>query len=317
MSPDSVIRLFSPKDQAKLGPVSGWVSNQKVKIYNYARWYRTIQAPTKHIMVDMPVKWDAALSKGVVPPATVHRLPGRFPSHVEPYETPRPELAAIWGYNTTEDKTLSSVATGTASVPALNVDPALDYTLQYRNLVKAEGNPGVTAGTGTPIGTFGEPIDGKFPLVLTTIRCVEHFQSGPITRNNTANDEAEPWAWIEINSIDAMKYGITDGQWVEVETARGNSTTSQTARTANYTADAANVADKFARGFKARVGVGLQSNQRVAPGVVAIPWHYGDRGLATGSRANDLTIDAFDANTTIPEYKACLCKIKSAADQSA
>jgi hypothetical protein len=32
----------------------------------------------------------------------------------------------------------------------------------------------------------------NFPLVLTTIRCVEHFQGGPITRNNWLNVELEP-----------------------------------------------------------------------------------------------------------------------------
>jgi anaerobic selenocysteine-containing dehydrogenase len=66
----------------------------------------------------------------------------------------------------------------------------------------------------------------------------------------------------------------------------------------------------YGEGFIARVGSGLPVNQRVGRGVVAIPWHWGDRGLSTGSRANDLTIDAGDANTYIPEYKACLCKIE-------
>jgi len=44
--------------------------------------------------------------------------------------------------------------------------------------------------------------------------------------------------------------------------------------------------------------------------VVAIPWHWGEKGLSTGSRANDMCIDAGDANTVIPEYKACLCRIE-------
>jgi anaerobic selenocysteine-containing dehydrogenase len=149
----------------------------------------------------------------------------------------------------------------------------------------------------TAIGTFAD-----YPLVLTSIRCVEHFQGGPITRNNSWNVEAEPVPWIEINSVDARKYNIVDGQWVNVITARSNSTSDQMAETPANT-------ETWARGFKARVGVGLQSNQRVAPGVVAIPWHWGDKGLSTGSRANDLCIDAYDANTMIPEYKACLCKI--------
>jgi anaerobic selenocysteine-containing dehydrogenase len=152
----------------------------------------------------------------------------------------------------------------------------------------------------TAIGTVAD-----YPLVLTSIRCVEHFQGGPITRNNSWNVEAEPVPWIEINSVDARAYGISDGQWVNVITARSNSTSDQEGRSPNSAVPGGH----WALGFKARVGVGLQSNQRVAPGVVAIPWHWGDKGLSTGSRANDLCIDAWDANSQIPEYKACLCKI--------
>lgn len=151
----------------------------------------------------------------------------------------------------------------------------------------------------TPRGTVAD-----YPLVLTSIRCVEHFQGGPITRNNPWNHEAEPEPWIEINSVDALKYGIKDGDYVNVITARSNSTTDEEGRST--------APSGWAKGFKARVGVGTLANQRVAPGVVAIPWHWGERGLSTGSRANDLCIDAWDANTRIPEYKACLCRIEKA-----
>jgi formate dehydrogenase major subunit len=191
---------------------------------------------------------------------------GRFPAYCEPYESPRPDLVAKWGRNTSG---------GTAG-----------------NLVFSD----------TARGTVD-----NFPLVLTTIRCVEHFQGGPITRNNPWNVEAEPEPWIEINSVDAIKYGIKDGDYVNVITARSNSTTDQTGRTIQ---SGPLSAGSWNKGFKARVGVGTQDNQRVAPGVVAIPWHWGDRGLGTGARANDLCIDAWDANTRIPEYKTCLCKIQ-------
>lgn len=194
-------------------------------------------------------------------------LAGRFPGHTEPYESPRDDLVATWGHNNT-------IVAG-----------------NNNRLIWEGANP-------SAVGTVAD-----FPLVLTSIRCVEHFQGGPITRNNSWNVEAEPVPWIEINSVDARKYEIADGDWVQVTTARSNSTTDQEAISPRSTAG-------WARGFKARVGVGLQSNQRVAAGVVAIPWHWGDKGLSTGSRANDLCIDAWDANTMIPEYKACLCKIK-------
>jgi formate dehydrogenase major subunit len=133
--------------------------------------------------------------------------------------------------------------------------------------------------------------------VLTTIRCVEHFQGGPITRNNPFNYSLEPWPWVELNPDDARAAGIRDGDHVRIVTAR-------TEALPNHQLE------PYGDGWIARVGAGLQSNQRVGSGVVAIPWHWGEKGLATGSRANDLCIDAMDANTTIPEYKACLCRIE-------
>lgn len=136
-----------------------------------------------------------------------------------------------------------------------------------------------------------------YPFVLTTIRCVEHFQGGPITRNNWTNVALEPEPWIEINSIDAFNLGIREGDMIKVITARTDSL-------------AGDKLEPYGSGFRARIGAGLSGQQRVAKGVVAIPWHWGDKGLSTGSRANDLTIDAMDANTTIPEYKACLCRLE-------
>jgi formate dehydrogenase major subunit len=134
---------------------------------------------------------------------------------------------------------------------------------------------------------------------LTTIRCVEHFQGGPITRNNWFNVELEPEPWIEINSFDARAVvpPIVDGDMVRVVTARTETL-------------GGHQLEPYGSGFRARVGVGLQGNQKVGLGVVGIPWHWGEKGLSTGSRANDLTVDAFDANSTIPEYKACLCRIE-------
>ncbi|KAF0208804.1 MAG: molybdopterin-dependent oxidoreductase [Actinomycetota bacterium] len=208
-----------------------------------------------------------------------HVFPGRFPAYTEPYETPydgtttAPNLVATWGRNTS----------GTVS--------------------------GVVGTTGNLV--FPDTLRGtaaNFPLVLTTIRCVEHFQGGPITRNNPWNVELEPDPWVEINSVDAVAKGIKDGDWVNITTARGDSLTSQNGRTIKD--GGALDAGTWNRGFKARVGVGPLANQRVAPGTVAIPWHWGDRGLGVGARANDLCIDAWDVNTMIPEYKACLCSIE-------
>ena len=192
-----------------------------------------------------------------------HVYPGRLPAYTEPYESPSKALANDWGYNT---------ANGTQLIMADSL------RFNVRNLEN-----------GTP---------SPYPLVLTSIRCVEHFQGGPITRNNPWNVELEPEPWIELNSVDAAAKGIKDGDYVNVITARGDSLTSQAGRTIQ---SGPLDAGSWNKGFKARVGVGTLANQRVAPGTVAIPWHWGDRGLGTGARANDLCIDAWDANTRIPE----------------
>lgn len=247
MGPDSAARLYVSTNTSTL---------------NYSRWYRTI-----HRLADKP-------DTGIGDP---HVLPGRFPAHTEPYETPRADLAATWGRNTTGN---TPNLAGAAAYAQWNLVP-----------------------TDTPVAGRDVPASG-FPYVLTSIRCVEHFQGGPITRNNPWNVEAEPEPWVEINSVDALELGISDGDWVNIITARADSMGTLTNDVPAIFKTAG-----WSKGFKARVGAGTQGNQRVAPGVVAIPWHWGDQGLSKGARANDLCIDSGDANTTIPESKACLCNL--------
>lgn len=205
----------------------------------------------------------------------LHEYSGRLPGYTEPYESPYD------GTNVTGPNLVQTWGRNTSRGTAANLI--------------------------MPDSPRGQAKD--FPLVLTTIRCVEHFQGGPITRNNPWNVDLEPEPWVEINSVDAAKYGIADGQYVNVVTARSNSTTDQAARTPGGTDGVAPTAG-WAKGFRARVGSGTLANQRVAPGTVAIPWHWGERGLGIGSRANDLCIDAWDANTMIGEFKVCLCRVE-------
>ncbi len=128
-----------------------------------------------------------------------------------------------------------------------------------------------------------------YPFVLTTFRHTEHFQGGPMTRNIPWLIELIPRAVIEINPVDAAAYGIKDGYKVWLSSKR-----------------ATNVGP-----FYAVVGNGLPYAEKVGKGVLAIPWHWGSEGLATGPTANELTTDALDGNTNMPETKACLCKISS------
>jgi anaerobic selenocysteine-containing dehydrogenase len=273
---------------------------------DYATSYRHV-----HGLADKP---DVVLS-GSLNAASPHfvstgvSLAGRFPGHTEPYETPDAGLAATWGRNT------NTAATWTWPANAVKWNLVPSDTPVYAPDDIGGSRTGTVPTEITTAATAKGLPDIAAPLVLTTIRCVEHFQGGPITRNNSYNVEAEPVPWIEINSIDARARGIDDGDWVNVVTVRSNSTTDQTSTDrmgTRYVAQPGNPADNFGEGWRARVGVGLSTNQRVGAGVVAIPWHWGDQGLSTGARANDLCIDAMDANTTIPEYKACICWITKA-----
>jgi formate dehydrogenase major subunit len=45
---------------------------------------------------------------------------------------------------------------------------------------------------------------------------------------------------------------------------------------------------------------------------IGMPWHFGYKGIATGSTANRLTPHIGDANSFIPEYKAFLCDVRRA-----
>jgi len=142
-----------------------------------------------------------------------------------------------------------------------------------------------------PINAYANTaaLRAQYPLVLTTFRHVEHFQGGPMTRNIPWLNERVPEAIVQISSADAADNGISNGDLVEIETMRSAG---------------------WLGPWRAQVGAGSSAMQPVGPGVVAVPWHWGSKGLATGPSANYLCIDALDTNTKMEEKKACLCKIR-------
>ncbi len=137
------------------------------------------------------------------------------------------------------------------------------------------------------IGTADE-----YPYVLTTFRLAEHMQAGAMTRNLPYLVELHPEMFIEINPKLAAQLGIKAGDRVRVRSARKP------------------------EGIIVRAIV----TERLAPlivngkevHVVAMPWHWGFKGLSTGASANEATIDAVDVSANIPEYKTCLVKVEEA-----
>lgn len=134
----------------------------------------------------------------------------------------------------------------------------------------------------------GNPKD--FPIVATTYRVSEHWQSGSMTRNQPFLAELMPHMFVEISEELAKEKGINNKDRVIIKSAR--------AEIEVY----ALVTKRF-KPFKIK---GKKVHH------IGMPWNYGFNGIATGASANDLTIYVGDANSQIPEYKAFLCDIRRA-----
>jgi formate dehydrogenase major subunit len=113
--------------------------------------------------------------------------------------------------------------------------------------------------------------DDEYPLLLTTGRVVMHYNAGAMTRRSDPLLKRSPELFVEINSADAQRLGITADEEVRVSTKRGETV--------------------------AKVSI----TSKVAPGVVFMPFHF--------PGTNILTVDALDERAKIPEFKVAACKI--------
>ncbi len=129
-----------------------------------------------------------------------------------------------------------------------------------------------------------------FPIVGTTYRVSEHWQSGTMTRNQEWLSELAGHMFVEMSEELAKEKGINNKDKIIISSARGE-------------IPAYAMVTKRYKPFKVN---GKKVHQ------VGMPWHFGFKGFATGGTANRLTPHIGDANTLIPEYKAFLCDIRRA-----
>lgn len=115
--------------------------------------------------------------------------------------------------------------------------------------------------------------DKDYPFMLTTGRILYHFHTGEMTRRSKGLHERRPIERSQINSKDAKKLGIKEGDEITIESRRGKITT------------IARVTDK------------------IQEGLVFMSFHYKE------SAANLLTNDALDPLAKIPEFKVCAIKV--------
>ncbi|WP_427885060.1 molybdopterin oxidoreductase family protein [Kribbella sp. GL6] len=157
--------------------------------------------------------------------------------------------------------------------------------------VPAEGHPGTPRlfadGFATADGRahvvpvdhrpVADDLDGEAPLYLVTGRLLQHYQSGAQTRRVPELAAAEPEVFAELHPRVAAQLGIGDGRPVRLRTARGSMVLP-----ARITSD-------------------------VRPDTVFVPFHFG--GVEA---VNELTNDALDPVSGMPEFKACAVRVTAA-----
>lgn len=126
-----------------------------------------------------------------------------------------------------------------------------------------------------------QPSD-SFPLTLTTGRLASQWHTMTRTGKIQRLGKQAQVPFVEIHPTDAALYTISDKARVRVSSRRGTIM------------------------LEARI------SERVLPGVVFIPMHWGDH-YTSGGAINVLTNDVYDPVSKEPEYKACAVAIASAS----
>ena len=130
----------------------------------------------------------------------------------------------------------------------------------------------------------------KFPLVMTTYSCTEHWCTGALTRWQSWLVEAQPGAYVELSEELAKERGLKNGDKIRVVSARG-SVEAVAMVTPRIT--------PFQCGDKKVHLVGMTFNYGwMTPG---------------GDSANLLTPTCGDSNSMTPEYKAFMVNIEKIA----
>ncbi|MFQ9365702.1 MAG: molybdopterin oxidoreductase family protein [Bilophila wadsworthia] len=124
-------------------------------------------------------------------------------------------------------------------------------------------------------GAAEEP-DQEYPFYLTSMRVIDHWHTATMTGKVPELLKANPAAFVEVNTEDASRLNIKNGDQVVVETRRDALT------------------------LPAHV------NDTCKPGLIAVPF-FDKKKLV-----NKLFLDATDPASREPEYKICAARIKKA-----
>ncbi|GAB3419252.1 formate dehydrogenase subunit alpha [Haloparvum alkalitolerans] len=118
-----------------------------------------------------------------------------------------------------------------------------------------------------------ETPDEEYPLILTTARLEEHYNTGTMSRRSPTLSRQHPENFVDVHPNDAAHYGIEDGDEVTLRSRRGS------------------------------IDVRANVTEAIKEGVVWTTPHF------AAASANRLTNDVLDERAKIPEYKAAAAEI--------
>jgi formate dehydrogenase major subunit len=152
--------------------------------------------------------------------------------------------------------------------PCTSIDHPGTPILHSSGFKFAEGRASILP---VPYRPAAEDVNCDYPFILTTGRVAVHHNAGSMTRRSPSLIEREPDLYVEINTADALRLKVTEGDEVTISTLRGE------------TEAHARLTDKVKRG------------------VVFMPFHF--------PGTNILTTEVTDPEARIPEFKVSACKI--------
>lgn len=130
-----------------------------------------------------------------------------------------------------------------------------------------------------------EEPDDEYPLWLTTGRIVHHWHTRTKTARAPELEVAAPEPLLEIGLDDAERFGIGEGDRVEIASRRGK--------------------------VVARAKIA-----EIAAGVVFLPFHYGTWDVGGDPRAaNELTLTAWDPVSKQPTFKLAAVRVRRIGDE--
>ena len=145
------------------------------------------------------------------------------------------------------------------------------------------------------MGLTPELPDDDYPMWLGLGVVYEHFHTAKTIRSGTTR-RLVPEMYVEMHPNDAAKYGVEDGEWVELETRRGS--------------------------YQARVSVGLDSVVRPARNLVPEGYMFSPWNLSVADSAdpkdnkwlvNGVSHRAFDPVSGQVDFKKLAARIKKLA----